>query len=291
MKKFLSIASAFVAALCLTACGSKTQSAETAADSTATKYLVLYYSQTGATKTVAEALQKALDADIAAIELETPYDSSYDKTIERVRLERADSITPAIKPLTVNLDDYDVIFLGYPIWFGTYALPIATLLKDNNLDGRTIVPFCTFGSGGQFSAFADLKVALPNAKISEGYGVRNARLSAMPKELDRFLKENGYVEGEVESLPDFSSAQPVTEADIAIFNAACSSYRFPLGTPTTVASRTTADGTDYEFNVKSDMPDGEASMSTIYVTVSNEEGATPEFTQVVRWAPLNSDAK
>lgn len=222
----------------------------------AQKALVLYYSQTNNTKSVAEELQKQLGADIESVE--------------------------ADKPLLSNLSKYDVIFLGYPIWSGTYATPIATLIKSNDFAGKTIVPFCTFGSGGLNTSSDALKQALPKATIKPGYGVRAARLASAAKELDRFLKENGYKKGTVKKLPDYSAQQPVTDADKAIFDAACSNYQFPLGTPETVGKRTTDDSTDYKYTVKSRGFDGKEGTTIIYVTVGKQAGAKPEFTEVVR---------
>ena len=101
--------------------------------------------------------------------------------------------------------------------------------------------------------------------------------------LDRFLKENGYKAGSVKPLPAYSAQQPVTDAEKAIFDAACSSYQFPLGTPETFGKRITDDSIDYEFKVKSQgFGGGAPSTSTIYVTMGKEEGAKPEFTRVVR---------
>jgi hypothetical protein len=174
------------------------------------------------------------------------------------------------------------VFLGYPIWFGTYANPIATLVKELDFAGKTIVPFCTFGSGGLNTSADALAKALPKASIAEGYGLRTARVAAAAKELDRFLKENGYKEGKVEKLPDYSAQQPVTESERAIFDAACSNYQFPLGTPETVGKRQTPDGTDYKYSVKGRGFNGEEATSVIYVTVGNSPDAKPEFTQVVR---------
>ena len=248
----------------------------------AQKKLVLYYSETGSTKTVAEELQKQLNADIEAIEAVKPYSGNFQETMQRGQREMQSGEMPALKPLKSKTADYDVIFLGYPIWFGTYAMPIATLVKDNDFAGKTIVPFCTFGSGGLNTSSDALTKALPKAKIQKGYGVRTARVAAAAKELDRFLKENGYKEGTVAPLPAYSAQQPVTDADKAIFDAACSSYQFPLGTPLTVGKRTTDESIDYEFKVKSSGFGGGESTSTIYVTVGKEEGAKPEFTEVVR---------
>ena len=248
----------------------------------AQKAIVLYYSETGTTKTVAEELQKQLGADIEAIECVTPYSGNFQETIQRGQREMQSGQWPELKTLKSKLNKYDVIFLGYPIWFGTYANPIVTLVKNNDFAGKTIVPFCTFGSGGLNTSSDALAKALPKSKIQKGYGVRTARVASASKELDRFLKENGYKKGTVKQLPDYSAQQPVTEADKAIFDAACSSYQFPLGTPTTVGKRTTDYSTDYKYMVKSRGFDGKEAISTIYVTVEKQDGAQPEFTEGVR---------
>lgn len=251
-----------------------------AATGFAQKTLVLYYSENGTTKTVAEELQKQLGADIEAVEAVEPYTGDFGATIQRGNKERESGNWPAIKPLQKKIADYDVIFLGYPIWYGTYANPIVTLVKAENFAGKTIVPFCTFGSGGLNTSAADLEKALPKAKIQKGYGVRAARILKIEKELNRFLIENGYKKGSVEKLADYSEQKPVTAAEKALFDEACSSYQFPLGTPETVGKRATTDGTDYKFSVKSRGMDGKEATSTIFVTV--EKGAKAEFTEVVR---------
>ena len=248
----------------------------------AQKVLVLYYSETGTTKAVAQEIQKQTGADIEAVEAVEPYSGNFQETIQRGQREMQSGQTPALKPLTKKVSDYDVVFLGYPIWFGTYAMPIATLVKEQDFAGKKVVPFCTFGSGGLNTSSEALSKALPKATIMKGYGVRTARVAAAEKELDRFLKENGYKKGKVEKWPDYSAQQPVTDAERAIFDAACSSYQFPLGTPQTVGKRTTSDSTDYKYTVRSRGMNGEESTSIIYVTVGKTAGAKPEFTEVVR---------
>ena len=246
----------------------------------AQKKLVLYYSEVGSTKAVAEEIQKQTGADIEAIEAVEPYSGDFQATIQRGNKERESGQWPAIKDIKKNIKDFDIIFLGYPIWFGTYANPIVTLLKQQDFAGKTIVPFCTFGSGGLNTSSADLEKALPKAKIAKGYGVRTARVAKAEKELNRFLIENGYKAGNIEKLGAYSEQKPVTDAEKALFDAACSSYQFPLGTPQTAGKRETPDGTDYKFSVKSRGMNGEEATSTIYVTV--EKGGKPEFTEVVR---------
>ncbi len=246
------------------------------------KYLVLYYSQTGVTQKVANEIAKHLNADVLRIEAEQPYNGTYEETIERGRQEREAGILPKLQDTKIDLSGYDVIFLGYPIWYGTYALPMATLVNDVDFAGKKIVPFCTFGSGGLSSSTGHLKTALPKAQICQGYGVRTARINKAPVEVERFLKEHGYLEGTVEKLPEYSQQQPVNQDEIKIFNDACSGYKYPLGTPVTVGKRTTTDGTDYRFIAKSKNHESKDVEATIFVTVSNEPNSKPEFTEVVR---------
>lgn len=279
MRKLMALIVSLLTMAGLASC--KTAKTETVADEGG-KTIVIYYSQSGATKTVAEELASQLNCDIAAIEAVNPYDGDYPSTIARWMEEKKDSVKVELKPLAVNLDEYDSIFLGFPIWGGTYALPIASFLEDNNLDGKEVVTFATFGSGGIEKATVDVAVALPGADVKQGYGVRNARISKAPAEISRFLAEEDYVssETEVETLPAFSDHAAVSDAEATIFHAACDNYQFPLGTPVSVASRVTPEGMEYEFGVKSTTPDGEETNALIYVIAPENE--TPEFTKVVR---------
>ena len=121
------------------------------------KILVLYYSQTGNTKAVAEQIARRLGADIEEIVAVNPYDPNFQATIQRCKKDQAQGVLPEINPMKADLSKYDVIFLGYPVWFGTYAPPIITWLTSVDLSGKKIVPFCTFGSGGLESSVAELR--------------------------------------------------------------------------------------------------------------------------------------
>lgn len=278
MKKLLLITAMAGFAFC--GCNRSSSSADEADAFSTDSTLIVYYSQTGATKSIVDELQKHLGCEIIAIEAVIPYDGDYTSTVARWKAERDSNVKVKIKPIEINLDDYNTVFLAYPVWGGTYALPMATFLADNSLAGKKVVTFATFGSGGIDSSTRDVAAAQPEAEVIKGYGVRNARVSKASAEITRFLIENGYIAGEIEALPEYSEAVPVTEADIAIFDQACGDYQFPLGTPIKIAARTTAQGTDYRFNVESASPDGSIASSIIYVTTSPD--TTPEFTEVVR---------
>ena len=249
------------------------------------KTLVLYYSQTSNTKLVAEEIAARLNADIEAIEAVNPYDGDFTETIERCLQERNEGVTPEIQPIKADIASYDVIFIGYPIWFGTYAPPVITFLKNYDLSDKTIVPFCTFGSGGLESSVKDLKEAQPNANILDGYGVRAARMDAMPQEIGQFLKENDFIEGKYIKLDNFSEQHPVNEEETAIFVAATGDYPMMHAKAKTVATREIPNGVEYFFiaedlprEIRDDMPP--AGELQVYVIVVGEE--TPVFTRVVR---------
>ncbi|MBO7489718.1 MAG: NAD(P)H-dependent oxidoreductase [Bacteroidales bacterium] len=282
MKTLKLILAVAITALMSACCGTKNEEPKT---------LVLYYSLTGNTKMVAEEIAADLAADIEEITCVDPYDTNFMACIERCKKEREDGTVTEINPVKADLSKYDVIFIGYPVWFGTYAPPIATFLANNDLSGKTIVPFCTFGSGGLESSVKDMTTAQPNAKVLEGYGVRAARLEAMPKEVEQYLIANGFTEGEYTAPAEFPKQHPVSEEEAAIFNTAVDGYPMLNAEAISVASRTIANGTEYLFtardlprdrvlaesNKKSDLPP--AGEMKIYVTVTSDK---TEFTRVVR---------
>ena len=275
----MTLAVAMIAAI---SCGTKKESQEKEAPK---KVLVVYYSQTSNTRTVAQEIANRLQADIEEIVCETPYDGDFQATISRCMQEREQGVTPAIQPLKADIAAYDIVFLGYPVWFGTFAPPVAAFLSQADLSGKQVVPFCTFGSGGLESSTKDLAGKQPAAEILPGYGVRAARMAAVPGELDQFLKAGGFIEGDYFKPEAFSEQHEVSEADTAIFNAAVGDYPMIHAQAKTVGTRAIPGGTEYQFTAV-DLPreDGQQMPTpgemTIFVTVV--EGEAPVFTRVVR---------
>jgi flavodoxin len=265
-----------VVAMCAAGCGSKKEE---------TKTLVLYYSLTGNTKMVAEEFANRLGADIEEITCVDPYDTNFQACIQRCLQEREAGVLPEIQPVAANVADYDVVFIGYPVWFGTYAPPVIKWLEGVDLSGKKVVPFCTFGSGGLESSTKDMIAAQPNAKVEEGYGVRAARLDAMPKEVEEYLVAHGFIEGQYVAPAAFPEQHEVSEEEAAIFDAAVDGYPMLHAKAKSVAMRVVPNGNEYLFTAqdmpredKPDMPP--AGELTVYVLVA--DGQAPVFTRVVR---------
>lgn len=134
--------------------------------------LVVYFSCTGNTESVAQRIAHIAPADIWRIEPMVPYSSAdlnYNNASSRANLEQNDpSARPEIKTLCHDIDQYDIIFLGYPIWWGKAPKIIFTFLENHNLAGKTIVPFCTSGSSGIGSSDTELHNSAANATWMTG---------------------------------------------------------------------------------------------------------------------------
>lgn len=134
--------------------------------------LVAYFSVSGTTAKVAEALSEAIGADLYAIEPEVPYtkaDLDWTDKNARSTIEMNDpSSRPAIAGKRDNMDDYDTVFVGFPIWWYTAPTVINTFLESYDLDNKTIIPFATSGGSGMGRTNEKLLPSCKGAKLLEG---------------------------------------------------------------------------------------------------------------------------
>ena len=112
------------------------------------KILVLYFSQSGNTETVANFINEAVGGDIVKLETEVPYPSDYDELVDYAQEEQRRNARPTLKTRIDNIDEYDTIFLGYPNWWQDCPMPIYTFLDEYDLSGKKIAPFITHGGSG-----------------------------------------------------------------------------------------------------------------------------------------------
>lgn len=139
--------------------------------------LIAYFSWGGNTQALAEEIQRQTGADMFRIEPVVPYSTDYTTVAYTTSVQERDSqARPAIKNTIQNLDDYDYIFIGTPVWWMQDPMIIHTFMETpeyNGFAGKTIIPFCTYFSGTS-NALTDIVAGTPNANHLEGYGVRGA---------------------------------------------------------------------------------------------------------------------
>ncbi|MDM8108534.1 flavodoxin [Phascolarctobacterium faecium] len=178
MKKFLCALMMAVLALGITACGgaaeqsapaptAKTETAAPAADG-GKKILAAYFSHTGNTEKVAQLIQSKTGADIFKIETATPYPSVYRETTELAKQEKADNARPALKNKVENMAQYDVVFVGYPIWWYTAPMAVATFADSYDFSGKTVITFCTSGGSPISDSTPDINKWFKGANVIEG---------------------------------------------------------------------------------------------------------------------------
>ncbi len=139
------------------------------------KVAVVYYSQSkvGNTSTVAKWIAKHTGGELVPIETVEAYPDAYGDTLKAAKKDMENGGTRAIKAVP-PLDGYDVVFIGTPIWYGTYAPPVAEFFKTHSLAGKTVVPFCTHGGGGAGRYFVDVRKACPAATVKECLTIRGS---------------------------------------------------------------------------------------------------------------------
>ena len=145
------------------------------------KSLVVYFSKIGTTERIANEIKDITGSDIVKIETVTPYPEDYNETVDIAQKEKAEKARPEIKTTVDNLDEYDTIYIGYPIWWGTMPMAMFTFIENNNLDGKTIIPFSTHKGSGLGSSVSDLKTALPNSTIKDGLACNSSTTTAQIK--------------------------------------------------------------------------------------------------------------
>ena len=132
------------------------------------RVLVVYYSWSGNTRKAAEYIAEHTGGTLLEITAAKPYPSDYNACVQQAKAEVQQEQTPAIKPASVDLSKYDVIFVGTPNWWSSIAPPVRTFLTKNKLDGKKVALFVTHGSGGMARCEKDARELLSKATALKG---------------------------------------------------------------------------------------------------------------------------
>ena len=159
--------------------------ANTISAASQSKVLIAYFSRTGNeyglgnitkgnTAIIADIIAEQTDADLFEIKPVKPYPNDYKECTKIASQEKAHKMRPEIIGKVDNFQDYDVIFIGYPIWYGDMPMAVYTFIESYDFSGKKIIPFCTHGGSGLSSTDQALTLACPNAEILRGFEIRGA---------------------------------------------------------------------------------------------------------------------
>lgn len=157
------------------------------------KVLIVYFSHTGNTRTIAGYIHDAVESDMIELQTEEPYTDDYDTLLEQARKETAAGYCPPLTTQIDSIDSYDVIFVGYPIWVGTAAPPIRTFLTEYNLSGKTVIPFCTSGTSSAEESYRLVRSLCPQSDVLEGIQIRRGTYDTAQERVIAWLQETGII--------------------------------------------------------------------------------------------------
>lgn len=147
----------------------------------------------GNTEKMAQWIQQYVGGDLFPITVTKPYSSDYDECMNRAADEKANEERPELATHLDNMDDYDIVFLGFPNWWYTAPMLVFSFIDEYDLSGKTIIPFCTHGTGGIASSVKDITAALPDtAKVLEPIGVYRADINQAQSVINEWLQSLGF---------------------------------------------------------------------------------------------------
>lgn len=156
------------------------------------KTLIVYFSMSENTQTVANFIHEAIGGDIIRLETEQTYPSDYNELLDVAQEEQSNNARPALKTKIDNINEYDTIFLGYPNWWGDMPMPIYTFLDNYDLSGKTIAPFVTSGGSGFSGTIKTIKEAEPNANVTEGLSINGSSAESSQSSVNEWVSNFGF---------------------------------------------------------------------------------------------------
>lgn len=160
---------------------------------TAKKMLIAYYSHTGNTAAMAKQIQALTGADVFEIKPQQVYPDDYKTLTDKAKEEINAGYKPALTSKLKSFEQYDVIFVGSPCWWSTYAPPVSTFLSSYNFEGKTIIPFMTHGGSRMGRTVADIEKQCPKAKLLEALAVSDDNLKNSQEDVKKWLIKIGLI--------------------------------------------------------------------------------------------------
>ncbi len=205
MKTYLLSALAAVVAVALVVSGcAKTQNDQSepaedpvvkeAAETVAAKdgrALIVYFSKTGNTEAVANMIAERTGAQLYKVQTVVPYPEDDDETVDLAKKEQNENARPKLANHVGDMEKFDVIFFGYPNWWGTIPMAMFTFLEEYDLAGKTIIPFCTHGGGGMENSEEDIAKLAPDSNLLKGLSIRGEDARNAQADVDKWLADLG----------------------------------------------------------------------------------------------------
>lgn len=155
------------------------------------RILIAYFSWSGNTRSIAKEIQRQTGGDIFEIAPVHPYSRDYNTVLKEAQRDQRAQARPLLADIVRNMDRYSIVLLGYPNWWASIPMPVATFLESYNFKGKTIIPFCSHGGGRFGQSLTAIAKLVPDAVMGEGLSVHYSGGSALSADVTAWLKANG----------------------------------------------------------------------------------------------------
>lgn len=157
------------------------------------KTLIVYFSWSGHTRTVANIIHDLTGSDIVEIEVEEPYSSVYNEVTARARQELDNDIRPALRTRIENMSEYTNLIVGTPIWSSRLAPPVKSFLAGYDLKGKKIASFCTHGGSGTAQSVNNIRQVCPDSEMLQSLAVSGSNAENSRNDVERWLRITGFI--------------------------------------------------------------------------------------------------
>ena len=178
----------------MTGTGSVVSAGRQNGEQTGGRVLIAFFSWGGNTKGIAKEIQALTGADLFEIELTEPYSSDYNTVLDEAQRDQNLQARPELATHVENMQDYDTVLLGYPNWWASIPMPIASFLEEYDFSGKTIIPFCSHGGGRFGQSLTAIGKLVPDAVMGEALSVHYSGGNNLPDEIAQWLRTNGIGE-------------------------------------------------------------------------------------------------
>lgn len=141
----------------------------------------------GNTEVVAGIIKELTEADMFKMQQIQAYSTNYNECIEQAQSDQKRDARPELKSYPDSIDDYDVIYLGYPNYWGTMPMAVFTFLEHFDFSGKIIKPFCTHEGSGMGNSEKDIQAICPNAKVEKGIAIHGGSVNRSREELQGWV--------------------------------------------------------------------------------------------------------
>jgi flavodoxin len=152
------------------------------------RILVAYFSHSGNTREIANQIHAVVGGDIFQIEVVEPYPDNYDAVVERAGQELHSGYRPALKARIESIKPFDLVFIGYPNWWGTIPAPVRVFLTEDDFPGEIVIPFCTHEGSGLGRSVADIAKLCPKSTVRDGAAFRGRDVKTAQRAVSEWLR-------------------------------------------------------------------------------------------------------